>query len=326
MIIVRSPLRVTLGGGGTDHPSYFREYEGFLISAAINKYVYVTLHQGFGDDLLIKYSKVERVSALEDIEHPVVREVLKAMDINWHGLEINVMLDVPSRNQLGASSAFTTALLRALHVYARRSARTTEIAQMASDIQIETLKEPLGKQDQYISALGGVRAFRFCRDNRVESWPITMTDETRANLEDSLALFYTGLPAKAREIEEEQNERTLRSDEEMIANLHFVKALGLRSLEALENGYLNEFGKLMDQHWQRKRTRSHHITNAKIDGLYELAMQNGATGGKLLGAGGGGFMLFQANDKPRLRRAMLGSGLREVRFNFDFEGTKIIIQ
>lgn len=326
MIIVRSPLRITLGGGGTDHPSYFREYEGFLISAAINKYVYVTLHQGFGDDLLIKYSKVERVTSLDDIEHPVVREVLKVMDINWHGLEINVMVDVPTRAELGASSAFTTALLRALHVYARRSARTTEIAQMASDIQLERLKEPLGKQDQYISALGGVRAFRFCRDNRVESWPVTMTDETRANLEDSLALFYTGMSAKAREIEEEQNERTLRSDEEMISNLHFVKELGLRSLEALENGYLSEFGKLMGQHWQRKRTRSKFITNPKVDELYELAMMNGAVGGKLLGAGGGGFLLFQTSDKPRLRRAMLGSGLREVRFNFDFEGTKVLVQ
>ncbi|GAA0542314.1 D-glycero-alpha-D-manno-heptose-7-phosphate kinase [Rhizomicrobium palustre] len=326
MIIVRSPLRITLGGGGTDHPSYFREYEGFLISAAINKYVYVTLHQGFGDDLLIKYSKVERVKSLDEIEHPVFREVLKTMDINWRGLEINVMLDVPSRNQLGASSAFTTALLRALHVYAKRSIRTAEIAKMASDIQLEKLKEPIGAQDQYISALGGLRAFRFCRDNRVESWPITMSDETRANLEDSLALFYTGMPAKSLEIGQEQNERTLRSDEEMIANLHFVKDLGLRSLEALEGGYLSEFGKLMDQHWQRKRTRSKHITNAKIDEWYELGMLNGATGGKLLGAGGGGFLLFQTNDKPRLRRAMLGSGLKEVRFNFDFEGTRVVIQ
>jgi Predicted kinase related to galactokinase and mevalonate kinase len=153
-----------------------------------------------------------------------------------------------------------------------------------------------------------------------------MTDETRANLEDSLALFYTGMPAKAREIEEEQNERTLRSDEEMIANLHFVKDLGLRSMEALERGYVNEIGKLMDQHWQRKRTRSKFITTPKIDEWYELGMMNGASGGKLLGAGGGGFLLFQTNDKPRLRRAMLGSGLKEVRFAFDFEGTKVIIQ
>jgi D-glycero-alpha-D-manno-heptose-7-phosphate kinase len=197
---------------------------------------------------------------------------------------------------------------------------------MASDIQLEKLKEPVGKQDQYISAYGGIRCFRFCRDNRVENWPATMTEESRDNLEDSLALFYTGIPAKARVIGEEQDERTLRADEDMVANLHYVKELGLRSLEALEHGYLNEFGKLMDQHWQRKRTRSSHITNPKIDDWYELAMMNGATGGKLVGAGGGGFMLFQTTDKPRLRRAMLGSGLREVRFNFDFEGTKVIIQ
>jgi len=326
MIIVRSPLRISLGGGGTDHPSYFREYEGFLISAAIDKYVYVTLHQGFHDDVVISYSKLQRATSLDDIEHPVVREVLKLMNINWHGLEINCMVDIPTVAELGASSAFTTALLRALHIYARRSARTTEIAQLASDIQLEKLREPLGKQDQYISALGGVRCFRFCRDNRVENWPVTMTDETRANLEDSLAMFHTGLPSPARDLEKEQNERLQRSDEEMVSNLHFVKEVGLRMLDSLEHGYLNEFGQLMDQLWQRKRTRIRGITNPKIDEWYELAMLNGATGGKLIGAGGGGFLLFHTNDKPRLRRAMLGSGLREVRFSFDFEGTKAIAQ
>jgi D-glycero-alpha-D-manno-heptose-7-phosphate kinase len=326
MIIVRSPLRISLGGGGTDHPSYFREYEGFLISAAINKYVYVMLHQGFHDKLMIRYSKMEQVSEIDQIEHPVVREVLKMMDINWRGLEINVMVDIPTRAELGASSAFTTALLRALHIYSRRSARTTEIAQMASEIQLEKLKEPLGKQDQYISAFGGVRAFRFCRDNRVENWPITMTDETRANLEDSLALFYTGIDSPARELDEELNKRVMASEEEMVNHLHFVKETGLRSLEALEHGYINEFGQLLDQHWQKKRKRSRFISNPQIDDWYELAMLNGANGGKLLGAGGGGFLLFQTNDKPRLRRAMLGSGLKEVRFAFDFEGTKSLVQ
>lgn len=325
MIIVRSPLRITLGGGGTDHPAYYREYEGFLISAAINKYVYVTLHQGFKDDLLIKYSKLERVTSLDDIEHPVVREVLKMMDINWRGLEINVMMDIPSRTELGASSAFTTALLRALHVYSKRSARTTEIAQMASDIQLEMLKEPRGKLDQYISALGGVRCFRFCRDNRVENWPLAMTDETRANLEDSIALFYTGIPARVTEIGQEQDARTLLADEETLKDLHYIKELGLRSLEALENNYLKELGQLMAQHWERKRKRK-GVSTQKIDEWYELAMLNGAIGGKLLGAGGGGFLLFCTNDKPRLRRAMLGSGLREVRFNFDYEGTKVLVQ
>jgi D-glycero-alpha-D-manno-heptose-7-phosphate kinase len=236
------------------------------------------------------------------------------------------MVDIPTRAELGASSAFTTALLRALHIYARRSARTTEIAQMASDIQLEKLKEPLGKQDQYIAAFGGLRAFRFCRDNRVENWPVVMTDETRANLEDSLALFYTGIESPAREIDEELNSRVIASDEEMLSHLHFVKDLGLRSLDALEHGYINEFGRLLDQHWQKKRLRSRFISNAKIDEWYELAMLNGATGGKLLGAGGGGFFLFQTSDKPRLRRAMLASGLREVRFQFDFEGTKSLVQ
>lgn len=324
MIIVRSPLRISLGGGATDHPSYYREYEGFLISAAIDKYVYITLHHGFTDELLLKYSKLERTTSPDEIEHPVVKEALKMLHVDWRGLEINTMVDIPTGAELGASSAFTTALLKAFYVYEHKSVQPQELAQLAGEIQINRLHEPLGKQDQYISAHGGIRAFRFCKNDRVESWPVTMPEEVRANLEDSLAMFYTGMSSPARAILEEQNERTIRSDEEMIKNLHFIKELGLRSLEALEGGYLNEFGRLMDEHWQHKKQRSKAITNSKIDEWYELAIMNGATGGKLIGAGGGGILLFHTKDKPRLRRAMLGSGLREVRFRFDFEGTKVI--
>ena len=326
MIIARSPLRITLGGGGTDLQSYYRQHEGFLIAAAIDKYVYVTLHHGFSNDLLLKYSRFERVDSIDKIEHPVVREIFKSNRFDWRGLEIGTLADIPSGSELGSSSSFTAALLLALHTRDRDIVKPDELAKAACEIEIERLGEPIGKQDQYIAAHGGIRCFRFCKDDRVENWPVVMSEEVRNNLEDSLAMFFTGYSQQARLILEEQARRTTESDEEMVAQLTYIKELGLRSLEALQGGYLKEFGKLMDDHWQHKKQRSRAISNSKIDEWYELAMQNGATGGKLIGAGGGGFLLFHTNDKPRLRRAMLGSGLREVRFRFDFEGTKIIVQ
>ncbi len=326
MIIARSPIRITLGGGGTDLPSYYREHEGFLIAAAIDRYVYITLHHTFTHDLLVKYSKLERAASVDLVEHPVVREAIKMLEVDWHGLEINSMADVPAGTELGSSSSFATSLLKALHVYKRNVVHPNELAQQACEIEIERLGEPIGKQDQYIAAHGGITCFRFCKDDRVEAWPAPISREVRDSLEDSLAMFYTGYSGQALAILKEQNEKTLRSDGEMLNNLHFVKELGLRSLEALKAGYLNDFGELMDEHWRHKKRRSPAISNSKIDDLYELAMVNGATGGKLIGAGGGGFLLFHANDKPKLRRAMIGSGLREVRFHFDFEGTKVLAQ
>ncbi len=326
MIIVRSPLRITLGGGGTDLSSYYREHEGFLIAAAIDKYCYITLHHAFMDELLVRYSKLERTTSVDALQHPVVREALNLLNVDWRGLEITHIADLPSKTELGSSSSFTTALVCALHTYARKTVRPEEIAEEACEIEIRRLGEPIGKQDQYISALGGIRCFRFCKDDRVESWPVPISDETRDNLEDSMAMFFTGYSSQAHAILREQNERTDRSDKEIVGNLDTIKKLGLRSLEALQGGYLNEFGRLMDEHWQYKKARSKLISNSQIDEWYELAIKNGATGGKLIGAGGGGFLLFHTSDKPRLRRAMLASGLREVRFRFDFEGTKVLVK
>jgi len=326
MIIVRSPLRLSLAGGGTDIPSYYREHEGFLISAAIDKYVYVTLHHAFTSELVVKYSKLERVSSVNAIEHPVVREAIKMLNVDWQGLEINYMADIPAGTELGSASSFTTSLLKALHVYNRKIIHPHELAQLACEIEIERLGEPIGKQDQYIAAYGGITCFRFHKDDRVESWPAPISQEICHNLEDSLAMFFTGYSPQARLILEEQNEKIRQADDETLSNLHYVKELGLRSLEALQGGYLNEFGKLLDDHWQHKKRRSKAISNSKIDEWYELAIMNGATGGKLIGAGGGGFLLFHTNDKARLRRVMLGSGLREVRFRFDFEGTKVLAE
>jgi len=326
MIIVRSPLRITLGGGGTDLASYYRQHEGFLISAAIDKYVYITLYRSFNQDLVAKYSKMERVDDIDQLEHPIIREAIKLVGADWRGLEISSMADIPAGTGLGSSSTFTCALLRALHAYNHSIVHTHQLAEEACDVEINRLGEPIGKQDQYVSAFGGITCFRFRKDEKVDVWPAPFSQEVRENLEDSLVMYYTGVSRRASSILQEQNDKTKQDNTEMVRNLHFVKELGEKSLEALQQGNLEEFGTLMDVHWQHKKKRSGAMSNPQIDEWYSLAMANGASGGKLIGAGGGGFLLFHAKDKAKLKHAMLGAGLREVRFRFDFEGTKVLIQ
>ncbi len=325
MIITRSPLRITLGGGGTDLPSYYLQHEGFLIAAAIDRYVYITIHQTFIDELIVKYSKLERVMTLEELEHPIVREALKLVDLPPNALEITSMADIPAGTGLGSSGSFTTALLKALHALKRNLIHPRELAEQACHIEIDLLKEPIGKQDQYIAAYGGVTCFNFRKDGSVDATPLKIDEETKHNLEDSLVMFFTGYSRKAGSILKEQDDKTKKADSDMVQNLHFVKDLGFRSQKALETGDLDGFGKLMDEHWQHKKRRSGGMSNLQIDDWYELAMKSGATGGKLIGAGGGGFLLFHAKDKAKLRHAMIGAGMREVRFRFDYEGTKIVV-
>lgn len=325
MIITRSPLRITLGGGGTDVPSYYAQHEGFLIAAAIDRYVYITLHETFAANLIVKYSKLEVVDSIDQLEHPIIREALRLVAPDTRALEITSMADIPAGTGLGSSGSFTTAILKALHAHKRNLIHPEELAEQACHVEIDLLKEPIGKQDQYIAAYGGITCFKFCKDGKVEAWPLRIDEETKHNLEDSLVMFFTGYSRRAGSILKEQDDKTRQADFEMVQNLHYVKDLGLRSKEAIEAGNLNAFGKLMDEHWQHKKRRSGNMSNPKIDEWYMLAMQNGATGGKLIGAGGGGFLLFLAADKTRLRHAMVGAGLREVRFRFDFEGTKTIV-
>ena len=325
MIITRSPLRITLGGGGTDLPSYYLQHEGFLIAAAIDRYIYITIHQTFIDELIVKYSKLEKVMTLDELEHPIVREALKLVGQSPTGLEITSMADIPAGTGLGSSGSFTTALLKALHALKRNLIHPRELAEQACHIEIDLLKEPIGKQDQYIAAYGGVTCFNFRKDGSVDATPLKIDEETKHNLEDSLVMFFTGYSRKAGSILKEQDDKTKKADSDMVQNLHFVKDLGLRSRDALESGDLDGFGKLMDEHWQHKKRRSGGMSNPKIDEWYELAMKSGATGGKLIGAGGGGFLLFHAKDKTKLRHAMIGAGMREVRFRFDYEGTKIVV-
>ena len=281
MIIARSPLRISLGGGGTDLPSYYRDHGGFLIAAAIDKYVYVTVMRPFSPGIYLKYSELEHVTRADEVKHPIIREAIQLVDLGSPQIEITTLADIPAGTGLGSSGSFTTALLRALSTHQRQLVHPQELAEMACHIEIDRLGEPIGKQDQYIAAYGGITCFNFYPDDTVKAEPLN--------------------------------------------NLHYVKELGLRSREALEGSDPVLFGKIMHEHWEHKKKRSGSMSNPQIDQWYALAMDHGAVGGKLVGAGGGGFLMFYARDRETLKRAMIEAGLEEVRFRFDFEGTTTTI-
>jgi D-glycero-alpha-D-manno-heptose-7-phosphate kinase len=326
VIIARSPLRISLGGGGTDLPSYYREHGGFLIAAAIDKYVYITVHQTFVPELIVKYSRLERVETAAELEHPIIREAMRLLDIEGKYLELTSMADIPAGTGLGSSGSFVTALLKALHTYKKDLMHPRELAEQACHIEIGVLNEPIGKQDQYIAAFGGITSFEFQPDDRVIAHPLRLDSETLSDLEDNLQLYFTGYSRSASAILKEQDDASRQKDAAMSENLHEVKELGYRSQQALEAGDLARFAELLTAQWERKKQRSGAMSNDRIDAWYRLGLESGARGGKLIGAGGGGFLLFYAEDKARLRRAMTGAGLQEVRFRFDFEGTKVVIQ
>jgi D-glycero-alpha-D-manno-heptose-7-phosphate kinase len=325
MIIVRSPLRITLGGGGTDLPSYYRGNEGFLISAALDKYVYVAINRPFNKGISLKYSKTEVVNSFYAISHPIIRETLLYFDFDDPQLEITTLADIPAGTGLGSSGSFTTALIKALFSYQKRHIHQMELAELACHIEIDRLGEPIGKQDQYIAAIGGVTCFTFHKDDKVTAVPLGFSMDSMLDLEDNLLLFFTGFSRSASGILKDQQVKSQQNDAEMLKNLHYVKELGYRSRDALMGGKTVLFGELMHEHWEHKKRRSGGMSNPKIDEWYELGMMNGAVGGKLVGAGGGGFLMFLAHDRNKLRHAMAHAGLEEVRFKFDFEGTKVVM-
>jgi D-glycero-alpha-D-manno-heptose-7-phosphate kinase len=325
MIIVRSPLRITLGGGGTDLPSYYRSHGGFLIAAAIDKYVYVTIMRPFTPGVYLKYSKLEHVEAVSEVEHPILRESLNLIGFEQPQIEITTLADIPSGTGLGSSGSFTTALLKGLYTFNRRHIHQSELAELACHVEIDRLGEPIGKQDQYAAAFGGITCFDFKKDDSVVAAPLNISADTMFDLEDNLLLFFTGFSRSASNILKDQNQRTKTSDDDMLKNLHYVKDLGLRSKTALEGGDLTGFGELMHEHWEHKKRRSGGMSNPRIDEWYELGMKNGAIGGKLVGAGGGGFLMFYASNRNKLRHVMAKAGLEEVRFRFDFEGSKVVL-
>jgi D-glycero-alpha-D-manno-heptose-7-phosphate kinase len=326
VIIVRSPLRISLGGGGTDLPSYYREHTGFVVAAAITRYVYVTISEAFWPQIRLKYSKLEEVETVDQIQHPIIREAMRLTDVAGPYLDIVSLSDIPAGTGLGSSGSFTTALLRALYTLNRRFISPEDLAAQACHIEIDLLGETVGKQDQYISSFGGVTSFEFLTDERVVVKPLIIPSEALANLEDNLLLFFSGSARSASQILSHQDTRSKDESSEMLKNLDFTKQLGIASRDALVSGDLPEFAKLMAEHWEHKKRRSPGISSQRIDELYALARANGALAGKLVGAGGGGFLMLYSEDRTRVRRAMRAAGLREVRFQFDFIGTTTIVQ
>ena len=323
MILVRSPLRISIGGGGTDLKSFSSLNGGFWISAAIDKYVYTAVTHSFKNNIYLKYSNIENINCVEEIEHPIIREALRLMELQFPKIEITTFSDVPSGVGLGGSSSFTTSLLKGLYTYYKKSIDPNTLAQLACKIEIEKLKQPIGVQDQFISAYGGFNSFSYI-DGIVSVEPLKISCETLTTLENNLLLFFTGFTHTANEILEEQNTKSINLDKDMINNLNLVKTMGYQTKDCLEEGKIEEFGRIMNEHWKIKKQRSSKMTNPKIDEWYEYALKNGAIGGKNIGAGGGGFLLFLANDANKLSESMKKVGLEEMHFKFDFEGTKIL--
>ncbi|MBT6665644.1 MAG: galactokinase [Gammaproteobacteria bacterium] len=280
----------------------------------------------FTPGIYLKYSELERVDSPSQVRHPIIREALEMLDFKKPQIEITTLADIPSGTGLGSSGSFTTALLRALCAFKRRLVHPQELAEMACHLEIERLGEPIGKQDQYIAAYGGITCFDFNPDNSVGAKPLNIDTDTLHSLEDNLLLFFTGFSRSASSILADQKSRTRKNDAAMLNNLHYVKELGLRSRDALEAGDPTLFGELMHEHWEHKKKRSGGMSNPQIDEWYALARQNGAVGGKLVGAGGGGFLMFYTEDRERLKEAMAAVRLEEVRFRFDFEGTTVSVR
>jgi D-glycero-alpha-D-manno-heptose-7-phosphate kinase len=319
VIFSRAPLRISLGGGGTDLPSYYREHSGFLVSGAIDKYVYMLTHTVFQRRYRMKYSELEEVDEIGQISHPILRETLRR---HWHGnpLEIASVADVPAGTGMGSSGAYTVCLLKGLANARHTSITPGELAAAACEIEIDVLGEPVGKQDPYVAAHGGICAYTFHPDGGVQVESLELEPDTLRRLRDQLLLFYTGAARSASTVLADQDRRSQAGEREMLENLHRTKELGHRSCELLRSGELEAYAELMHEHWEHKRARSPGMTAEHIDRLYELARRSGAIGGKLVGAGGGGFLLVYARHPEETRRAMAEAGAPELAFDFEFGG------
>ncbi len=326
MILSRAPTRITLGGGGTDLKSYYSKYGGFLIAGAIDKYCTILATKRFYDSIRLSYSRMEIKDNVEEIEHRIFKAALKLLGIE-KGIELHSAADVPANCGLGTSSTFTVALLNALHAYKREFVAQKQLAEEACHIEIDILGEPIGKQDQYMAAFGGLTCLTFEKNGEVLVEPLKISGETLDQLESNLLLFFTGKERKASEILSEQDERSKKEDPEMIQNLHQIKEIGLETKKYLEKGKVEMLGELLHVHWETKKKRSQKMSDPFIDECYEVAREKGAIGGKLIGAGGGGFFMFYCNnsEKPKLIEAMTKMGLRWERFRFDFDGAKILV-
>jgi D-glycero-alpha-D-manno-heptose-7-phosphate kinase len=324
MFITRTPLRISIGGGGTDLPSYYREFGGFVISAAINKYAYVSVNRCFSPGYLLKYSEMEAVETRAEIRHRLIREALTVYDIP-SPIEIVSIADVPAGTGLGSSGTFLVGLIHALHAYQRNPVCPEALAREAIEIEMNRLAEPVGKQDQYIAAYGGILCQEYRQDDSARVYSLKMSESSIQDFRDSLMLFYVGMTRSASSLLLDQKAKSEQHDPAMLEGLHFIKQLGVEIRSVLEQGDIFRFGGLMHEHWLRKRSRSKAMSSDRIDELYQLARsKGGAGGGKLVGAGGSGFLLFQTRERARLRHVMCGAGIAEMDFTFDFDGSIVI--
>lgn len=326
MIITRTPFRFTLGGGGTDLPSYYSKHGGFIFSAGINKYMFINLNRPIVDDLVrVKYSKSEIVEHRDELQHDIAKEAMRIMNIE-NSLEIISMADVPAGTGLGSSSCYAVGLLNALHTMKREYISLQNLAEEACNLEIELLKKPIGKQDQYMAAFGGLTVLDIKKDGTVHVRKANVSDTTIDDLSRNLLMFYTNTSRSADAILSEQSKGAKEERKEVVESMHYIKDFGYKILEAVENGNLTEVGLMFDQHWQFKKRISTKMSNPRFDKIYEIAKENGALGGKISGAGGGGFFLFYVEEKHgRFREAMKKLGLREMRYRFDFEGTNVLV-
>jgi D-glycero-alpha-D-manno-heptose-7-phosphate kinase len=325
MIITRTPFRVTLGGGGTDLPSFYREHGGFILAVAIDKYMYLNVNTPIVDDKIrVKYAQSELVDHVDEVQHTLAREALRYFNVA-RGIEIVSLADIPAGTGLGSSSAYLVGLLNALHALTQNPVGPERLAEEACHIELDILKKPIGKQDQYMAAIGGLTVLDITRDGKVQVTRVGLDIEILEALEHNVLMFYTHDMRDATAILSKQDSAAKRNDRTVVSSLQEIKGIGIEIRSAIVAGDLRRFGELMDVHWQLKKRLSEGITNPQIDAWYELAKRHGAIGGKISGAGGGGFlMLYCDESKAQLREAMRAAGLRELNFRFDFEGSKAI--
>ena len=323
MIVTRSPLRISLGGGGTDLPSYYNKEGGFLIAATINKYIYISLAETFNNKFLIKYSSFEESDNINSLKHPLFREILKMFKIKTP-LIITSHADIPAGTGLGSSGAFAVTLIKALSAYKKNNLTKKNIADLACDIEINKLKEPVGKQDQYTASHGGLNSYEFTKDGNVLIKKLKLPKSRIKQLRKKLIIFFTGYSRNSYKILKKQDDSTKKLDHKMLENLNMVKQFGYETKRILECGKLNDLGKIMHQHWMYKKERSSSMTNKKIDHYYDYGIKNGALGGKLIGAGGGGFLMFYTNNSILLEKKFKKFGLKKLEFDFESSGTQLI--
>jgi D-glycero-alpha-D-manno-heptose-7-phosphate kinase len=325
MIITRTPFRVTLGGGGTDLPSFYREHGGFILAVAIDKYMFLNVNTPIVDDKIrVRYTRSEMVDHVDEVQHTLAREALRHFGVT-NGIEIVSIADIPAGTGVGSSSSYLVGLLNALHALLQDQATPQKLAEEACHIELELLRKPIGKQDQYMAAFGGLTALDIKRDGRVDVTRMDLEVDLVESLEHNILMFYTNEMRDATTILKKQDEATRSKDRTVVTSLREIKDIGLEISNAISKGELRRFGELLDVHWQSKKRLAEGISNPQIDAWYELAKKNGAIGGKISGAGGGGFlMLYCEENKTRLREAMRGAGLRELKFRFDFEGSKVV--